>query len=109
MKLRASWGSVGNQAVAPYQTQGLLGRTVYAYGTSAAFGYRPATIGNPDLQWEESTTKNIGLDFTLFKGRVNGSFELYRVNTTDLLLADQLPNSTGFNRSEERRVGKECA
>ena len=105
LKLRASWGSVGNQAVAPYQTQGLLGRTVYAYGTSAAFGYRPATIGNPDLQWEESTTKNIGLDFTLFKGRVNGSFELYRVNTTDLLLADQLPNSTGFN-SVTRNVGE---
>jgi TonB-linked SusC/RagA family outer membrane protein len=105
LKLRASWGAVGNQAVAPYQTQGLLGRTVYAYGTSSAFGYRPTTIGNPDLQWESSTTKNIGLDFSLLKGRVYGSFEVYKVNTTDLLLADQLPNSTGFS-SVTRNVGE---
>jgi TonB-linked SusC/RagA family outer membrane protein len=97
LKLRASWGSVGNQAVAPYQTQGLLSRTVYAFGTSAAFGYRPNTIGNPDLQWEASTTKNIGLDFSILRGRVYGSLELYKVNTTALLLADQLPTSTGFN------------
>jgi TonB-linked SusC/RagA family outer membrane protein len=105
LKLRASWGAVGNQAVAPYQTQGLLSRTVYAYGTSAAFGYRPNTIGNPDLQWESSTTKNIGLDFSIMKGRVYGSLELYQVNTTDLLLADQLPTSTGFN-AVTRNVGE---
>jgi TonB-linked SusC/RagA family outer membrane protein len=105
LKLRGSWGSVGNQAVAPFQTQGLLGRTVYAYGTSPAFGYRPTSIGNPDLQWEESTTKNVGLDFTFFKGRVSGSLELYRVNTTALLLADQLPTSTGFS-AVTRNVGE---
>ena len=105
LKLRVSWGSVGNQAVAPYQTQGLLSRTVYAYGTTAAFGYRPGTIGNPDLQWESSTTKNVGLDFSILRGRVYGSFELYRVNTTDLLLADQLPTSTGFNQVT-RNVGE---
>jgi TonB-linked SusC/RagA family outer membrane protein len=105
LKLRASWGSVGNQAVAPFQTQGLLGRTVYAYGTAPAFGYRPSSIGNPDLQWEESTTKNVGLDFTFFKGRVSGSLELYRVNTTALLLADQLPTSTGFS-AVTRNVGE---
>ena len=105
LKLRVSWGVVGNQAVAPYQTQGLLGRTVYAYGTSAAFGYRPATIGNADLQWEQSASQNIGLDFTFFKGRINGSFEVYKVNTTALLLADQLPTSTGFN-AVTRNVGE---
>jgi TonB-linked SusC/RagA family outer membrane protein len=105
LKLRASWGSVGNQAVAPFQTQGLLGRTAYAFGTSSAFGYRPTSIGNPDLQWEESTTKNVGLDFSLFRGRVSGSFEIYRVNTTALLLADQLPTSTGFN-AVTRNVGE---
>jgi TonB-linked SusC/RagA family outer membrane protein len=105
LKLRASWGQVGNQAVSPFQTQGLLERTVYAYGTSAAFGYRPGSIGNNDLRWESSTTKNIGIDFSILSGRVYGSLELYRVNTTDLLLADQLPNSTGFN-AVTRNVGE---
>ncbi len=105
LKLRAGWGKVGNQGVAPYQTQGLLGRTVYAFGTTAAFGYRPNTIGNPDLKWETSATANIGLDFSLFRGRVQGSLELYETNTTDLLLSDQLPGSTGFN-AVTRNVGQ---
>ena len=105
LKLRASYGSVGNQAVAPYQTQGLLSRTAYAWGTTAAFGQRPSTIPNPDLHWETSTTQNIGLDFSLLKGRVYGTFEVYKVNTTDLLLADQLPGSIGFS-SVTRNVGE---
>ncbi len=105
LKLRVSMGAVGNQAVAPYQTQGLLSRTVYAWGTTAAFGQRPNTIGNPDLKWESSLTKNIGIDFSILKGRVYGSIEAYQVNTTDLLLADQLPSSIGFT-SVTRNVGE---
>ncbi len=104
LKLRAGWGKVGNQGVAPYQTQGLLGRTGYAFGTTAAFGYRPNTIGNPDLKWESSANANIGLDFSVFRGRVQGSLEFYETNTTDLLLSDFLPGSTGFN-AVTRNVG----
>lgn len=105
LKLRAGWGKVGNQGVAPYQTQGLLSRTAYAWGTTAAFGYRPSTIGNPDLRWETSATANIGLDFSFIKGRIQGSLELYETNTTDLLLSDQLPGSIGFN-AVTRNVGQ---
>ncbi|WP_080054911.1 SusC/RagA family TonB-linked outer membrane protein [Spirosoma aerolatum] len=97
LKLRVSRGSVGNQGVAPYQTQGLLGRTVYAFGTTPAYGYRPETIGNADLRWETSTTTNIGVDFSLWRGRVAGAIELYNTRTTDLLLSDLLPTSIGFN------------
>lgn len=50
LKLRASWGAIGNQAINPYQTQSLLGRTAYAWDNTAAYGYRPNTIGNPDLR-----------------------------------------------------------
>ncbi|UFH56440.1 TonB-dependent receptor [Spirosoma sp. KNUC1025] len=105
LKLRASRGSVGNQGVAPYQTQGLLGRTVYAFGNTPAYGYRPETIGNPDLRWETSTTTNIGLDFSLWRGRVTGAIELYQTRTTDLLLSDLLPTSVGFN-AVTRNIGE---
>lgn len=105
LKLRAGWGKVGNQGVAPYQTQGLLSRTVYAFGTSAAFGYRPNTIGNPDLKWETSATANIGLDFSFLRGKIQGSLEFYETNTTDLLLSDQLPGSIGFS-AVTRNVGQ---
>lgn len=105
LKIRVSRGSVGNQGVVPYQTQGLLGRTVYAFGNVGAFGYRPSTIGNPDLRWETSTSSNIGVDFSLWRGRVAGSIEFYQTNTTDLLLSDQLPTSIGFN-AVTRNVGE---
>ncbi|MCF2502523.1 TonB-dependent receptor [Dyadobacter sp. CY107] len=105
LKLRVSYGSVGNQGVAPYQTQGLLGRTIYAWDNTPAYGYRPNTIGNPDLRWESSATKNVGIDFSFIKGRIQGSLELYETNTTDLLLSDQLPASIGFN-AVTRNVGE---
>ena len=105
LKLRVGYGVVGNQGVAPYQTQGQLARTAYAWGSVAAFGYRPGTIGNPDLKWESSATANIGLDFSFLRGRIQGSLELYETNTTDLLLSDQLPGSIGFG-SVTRNVGQ---
>jgi TonB-linked SusC/RagA family outer membrane protein len=96
LKLRASWGAIGNQAITPYQTQALLGRTAYAWDNAAAYGYRPNSIGNPDLRWETSTTSNAGLDFSFFRGKVSGSAEYYVTNTTNLLAPQPLPNSIGF-------------
>jgi TonB-linked SusC/RagA family outer membrane protein len=105
LKVRASYGKTGNQGVSPYQTQGLLKRTAYAFGDVAAYGYRPNTIGNPDLKWESSASKNLGIDYSFFGNRVSGSIELYQTNTTDLLLSDQLPTSIGFN-AVTRNVGE---
>ena len=96
LKFRVSYGSIGNQAINPYQTQALLGRTSYAWDNTAAFGYRPNTIGNPDLRWESSSTFNSGFDFSILKNRIFGSIEYYITNTSDLLAPQPLPNSTGF-------------
>ena len=96
LKFRVSYGSIGNQAITPYQTQALLARTAYAWDNTAAFGYRPNSIGNPDLRWETSTTFNSGFDFSIFKNRIFGSVEYYVTNTSDLLAPQPLPNSTGF-------------
>ncbi|GAA4457357.1 TonB-dependent receptor [Nibrella saemangeumensis] len=105
LKLRASYGSIGSTAIDPYQTQAQLARTAYAFGNAGAFGYRPFTIGNPDLKWESTTNSNIGLDFSLIRGRISGSMEYYRADTRDLLLFDQLPLTSGFDRVL-RNVGK---
>jgi TonB-linked SusC/RagA family outer membrane protein len=104
-KVRASYAQVGNQGLSPYQTQGLMARTSYAWNTNAAYGYRPSTIGNPDLKWETSTSQNLGVDFSIWRGRISGSAEYYQTNTTDLLLSDQLPASTGFS-AVTRNVGE---
>ncbi len=105
LKLRGSWGSIGNTAIDPYQTQNLLSRTVYAWNTIGAYGYRPNVLGNPNLRWETTTTANVGLDYSFFRGRIAGSLEVYQADTKDLLLADQLPFTSGYG-SVLRNVGK---
>jgi TonB-linked SusC/RagA family outer membrane protein len=96
LKLRASYGEVGNTSVAPYQTAGRLRRTVYAWDESPAFGYGLEEIPNSDLKWEVSKTVDIGIDFGLFAGRLSGSFDWFSTNTEDLLLARNLPFTSGY-------------
>lgn len=96
LKVRASWGKIGNTALDPYVTQNLLARTTYAFGTTAAFGFRPGQLGDPSLGWESTATTNVGLDYSFWAGRISGSLEVYQANTSDLLLKDQLPSPSGY-------------
>ncbi|WP_440135008.1 SusC/RagA family TonB-linked outer membrane protein [Chitinophaga sancti] len=91
LKLRASWGQTGNQEVTNKITQA-------SYSLSAASGYylyndlnlvNGVTVNrtaNPDLKWEMVEQLNIGLDFTLFKGKLYGSLEYYNKTTKDPIL-----------------------
>lgn len=101
LKLRASYGFVGNQAIRPYQTQGSLARTTYSFGNNGAFGYRQNELANPNLKWERSKAINLGLDFSVFSSRLYGSVDVYQTNTTDLLLSRQLPITGGFTSITE--------
>ena len=96
LKFRVSYGEVGNTSIDPYSTQGGLNRTVYAWGDAPAFGFALGDIPNPDLGWEVSKTTNIGLDFDVLNGRFNGSIELFRTNTENLLLNRNLPLTSGY-------------
>ncbi|WKN31541.1 TonB-dependent receptor [Porifericola rhodea] len=97
LKLRASYGAVGNTSVDPYQTFGRLERTTYAWDETPAFGYRLGEIPNALLGWEVSSTINAGADFGLFGGRLSGSFEWYTTNTDHILLSRNLPTTSGYN------------
>ena len=96
MKLRASYGEVGNTSVLPYQTAGRLESTVYAFGEEPALGFGLNEIPNEDLTWEVSKTLDIGLDYGFFNNRLVGSFDWFRTNTVDLLLARSLPSTSGY-------------
>jgi hypothetical protein len=96
LKIRFSYGEVGNSAIAPYQTQGGLDRTVYAWGSNFAYGYRLDDIPNADLGWEISKTIDFGFDYTMLNGKISGSFDFYQTNTTDLLLRRNLPYTSGY-------------
>jgi TonB-linked SusC/RagA family outer membrane protein len=96
LKLRASYGRVGNTSVDPYQTLGRLRRSIYAWGDSPALGFGLDEIPNNQLGWEISSTVNLGVDYGFFKNRLSGSLEIYRTNTTDLLLQRNLPYTSGY-------------
>jgi TonB-linked SusC/RagA family outer membrane protein len=114
LKLRASYGATGNTGIEPYATQGGLRRTIYAWGNTGAFGYRPDRLVNPDLKWETTKTANVGLDFGFLSDRITGSLEVYQQNTTDLLMERQLPWTGGYgsvlqNVGATRNTGVEVA
>ena len=96
MKLRVSYGLSGNSAVSPYQTAGGLSRTIYSFGTTGAFGYRPFDLANEDLKWEITRVANLGLDLGLFNNRLYAIIDTYKTWTSDLLLPMILPGHTGF-------------
>jgi TonB-linked SusC/RagA family outer membrane protein len=98
LKLRASYGEVGNNAsISPYATQANIFQTFYDFDGSAALGYTINSLSNQEIVWERSKEINIGLDFALSDFPLSGTFEYYKRNTEDLILDDKVPNSTGFN------------
>lgn len=92
LKLRASWGQTGNQSgLTNFASRGLVG----AVNVADSPGTSITQLENPNLKWEITTQTNFGIDLTLFD-RVNLTYDYYIKETTDLLLARALRNSTGF-------------
>ncbi|HEY9262176.1 TonB-dependent receptor [Chitinophaga sp.] len=98
LKLRASYGRIGNTGINPYATQGSLTRIPYSYGNKGALGFVPGELRNPNLTWETTTSADIGVDFGFLNGRITGVVEWYNQKTTDLLMPHLLPYSNGFNQ-----------
>lgn len=98
LKLRVSYGAVGNQAISPYQSLSKLGTTQYVFGDggTTSLGYYPGNMANSGLKWETTYTTNIGLDFEILNGRIGGTIEWYNMDTKDLLVQRSLPRMTGF-------------
>ena len=99
MMLRASWGKTGNQAISAYGTLSRISYySLYPYdgGTGANLGYRINSASNPNLKWETTTQKNIGIDLGLFRNRLRITAEYYDKVTDDLLMSRELPRTTGL-------------
>ncbi len=96
LKLRLGYGRTGNSSINPYQTQGSLTQNWYVWDETAASGFRPNLIPNPNLKWETTGQYNVGVDFSLFNNRVSGTIDAYYQKTTNLLLDRQLPTASGF-------------
>lgn len=118
LKLRLSYGQIGNQGISPYQT--LATTTDYSYvfnsGEKSIVGYLPGPndFPNQGLKWETTTTLNVGLDYSFLRGRLEGAVDYYMTNTTDLLVQRRIAGASGYTRvydnlGETRNKGIEAS
>jgi TonB-linked SusC/RagA family outer membrane protein len=97
LKLRLSYGKNGNEAVSgAYVTLPNLSTFNYlSEDDKPLFGFYPINLESPNLGWETTTSLNAGIDFALWGGRIQGSFDLFRSTTKDLLLSKTIPTING--------------
>ncbi len=98
LKIRAGWGIASSQGINPYATLGSLSTNAYNFGPGTAgqnIGYLVTTLANKNLKWQSTSQYNIGIDFGLFKNRINGSVDVYSQKTDNILLQESLPASNG--------------
>jgi TonB-linked SusC/RagA family outer membrane protein len=119
LKLRGSYGTLGNSNVPPYTFSTFYGpysgvagfgntsvnAANFAPGAPLYIGSSINTIANPNLHWETVTETNIGLDGELLKGRIYFSAEWYNKTTKDMLYALQLPLNSGFSAPFFTNIG----
>ncbi len=97
LKLRASWGKTGNQAVNPFQTWSKVQSTPVVLGDALDVGFVPGDPANPDLKWETTEQYDFGVDFGLFNNRLRLTLDYYHKTTSDLLALVDLPPTSGFS------------
>jgi TonB-linked SusC/RagA family outer membrane protein len=102
LKLRGSWGEVGNAEIGNFPQLGLFSGDA---GYAGNAGQRPSQIGNPDLQWETTQQTDIGIDFGVLNNRITGEIDYYSKKTRGLLLNVNVPSTSGFT-TQTKNVGK---
>jgi TonB-linked SusC/RagA family outer membrane protein len=107
LKVRLGFGTVGNASINPYQTLGLSQTEYYTWGNVVDAGYvssdpssaNPSVMPNPNLKWERTTQADLGLEFRLFRGKIDGAIDLYTSRTKDLLMQRLIPPVTGYTQT----------
>ncbi len=105
LKLRGSWGKLGNEITLGYYDHQSLITTLNKYWGGYVQGGSqlpwPGSIANAlenrDLQWETTISTNIGIDFGLFNNQLSGVLNYYRNDTEDMLVLQRMPSSAGVD------------
>lgn len=110
LKLRASFGAVGNNNIKSDQWRVLFTpSSTRPYGAGDVpnpyYTYASSQLTNPDVKWETTITRNVGLDFDLFNNRISGTLDFYHNTTKDLLVQSAIPQTTGYS-TQQRNIGQ---
>lgn len=97
MKIRASWGQLGNQNIGDFAYASQLSlQESYSFGGTVVPGSASVTLGNPMLTWEETTTTDIGLNLGLWESRIEIEADYFIRETSGILYDVPVPRITGF-------------
>ena len=97
LKLRGSWGIIGNNNLGNYTSYALINNTVNGvFGNTVATGAAVSSLANPNLGWETTQQLDLGFDLNMFNDRINFAYDYYTKNTTNLLYAVQIAQESGF-------------
>ncbi len=101
LKVRASWGRVGNQNISSLTNAaytGTYGKTYYVTGDdrTAQVAVIQSNVPNPDVKWETVEDYDLGVDLGFFGNKLTATFDLFRRNTTDMLMFQALPGHAGY-------------
>jgi TonB-dependent starch-binding outer membrane protein SusC len=108
LKLRVGFGTVGNNRINDYlflTTFSNNGTYYYGLNNQPVNGYYPTSLVNPNLQWESTVSKNLGMDVSLLKGRIDLSVDVYNNQSSDLLLNVPIAPTYGYT-SQLQNIGK---
>lgn len=98
LKLRVGYGTAGNNNVDNNMYATSYGSGHYGINGSDYITYVPgSTLGNSNLKWEKTTTTNVGLDISVLGSRVNLSVDFYNNESSNLLIKNKIPTSTGYS------------
>ena len=97
MKIRASYGQLGNQNIGNYPYQSTLSNTNYAFGGTTSTGFAARSIVDPNLTWETTRSVNAGLDLTAFNNKITFSADVFNKYTFDILRSSQVPLWLGLD------------
>lgn len=107
LKLRASWGKLGNSAISSYYAyQSLYAVRSYVFGDNVSSGFGMSSFSNPDLKWETTTVTNIGLDATTLDGRLNATLEWYHKVTDGILYQPALSTTLAYFSSPYQNIAE---
>jgi TonB-linked SusC/RagA family outer membrane protein len=97
LKLRASYGIMGNDRIGSFLFTSLMnGEGAYVFGgNQIVYGTATGTLSNPNIQWEEQETYNIGMELRAFDDKLSLGFEYYKKTTNELLLAVESSSMLG--------------
>lgn len=104
LKLRTSYGLIGNSEISTYQSLASLASSTAVLGGQRAPGIGISTLSNPGLKWEKTAQFDAGVELGLFKNRINIDADVYYKKTTDMLLNVPVPAASGY-QSVYKNIG----